>query len=268
MTLEEERDLYNKMKEGDDLARDDLIMGHDWLVEQMVRQYSKNADPDDIRQEARLALILVIDDRYDVNKGRLQNYAPKFMREAIGSYLTLQRHPIRLPYHVMKAVLSLIKIQDRLEQSLGYPPSYQEIKNDPQTKKEYEKFKEHWKMRITMDNYVSYLDHTEPVSSMQEDYGTFILEDTIPDPQSEDFTNRLGLEEINEKLLSCLTQQEQLILQMRSDGFKRKDICEALDLSTNRYDYLRRRSKQKIDKYLASNKDIRESLYEYTEVID
>ena len=67
MSLETERELYSKMKSGDDYAREDLITGHEWLIEQMVRKYSNNADPEDVRQEAWLSLIKIVD-RYDNRK--------------------------------------------------------------------------------------------------------------------------------------------------------------------------------------------------------
>ena len=96
MSLETERELYARMKDGDDYARDDLIMGHEWLIDLMVRKYSRNADPEDVRQEAWLSLIKVVD-RYDINKGRLGSYAPYFLKKDVVRYLDKQRHFIRLP---------------------------------------------------------------------------------------------------------------------------------------------------------------------------
>ena len=262
MSLETERELYVKMKAGDDYAREDLIMGHDWLVEKMVRKYSNNADPEDVRQEAWMALIKVVD-RYDIEKGRLGNYAPYFMKKDIVRYLDKQRHLIRLPAGPTNAMIRLLWIREEIECDLGRMPTKEELKRHAEVISEYNKFKRISKMKIDLDTFVSYLDFAEPVHSLQDsipDTEELILEDLIPDPRSEEHIDLTDTRDLLRKILSVLDQEELAVHNLLSMDYTRKEVCEKLNMEPNRFDYIKRRCREKVDKFVASNKDIQEAL--------
>ena len=268
MTIEQERQLYNRMRDGDDQAREDLILGHKWLIRRMTQKYSKNADAEDIEQEAWAALIRVVDGElgsYDINKGQLGNYAPLFMRTEIGEYLDRQRHVIRLPVPQMNAVLKLLKIRKRLEQDLGRLPSKEELMVDPEVISNYNKFKKVRKMTIDLDTYISYLEYTDPVRSLQEEIPyteSLTLEDQLEDPLSDKQLKLIDDQDLLGVLTPCLSQEEYAVFRLQAQGYTRREICEQLDIKLTRKDYLIKSGRKKIHDFIAGDPKLQEDLRE------
>ena len=118
-------------------------------------------------------------------------------------------------------------------------------------------------MKIDLDTFVSYLDFTEPVHSLQEPIpysDDLILEDIVPDPRSEERFDLTDTRDLLRKILSVLDQEELAVHNLLSMDYTRSEVCEKLNMEPNRFDYIKRRCREKVDKFVASNKDIQEAL--------
>ena len=166
-------------------------------------------------------------------------------------------------------MIRLLWIRDEFEWSLGRMPTKEELMKNEEVISEYNKFKKLNKMKVDLDTFVSYLDYTEPVQSLQEPVPNteeLILEDIIPDPRSEEANDLTDIRDLLQRLLSVLDQEELAIHNLMAEDYQRKEICEKLNMEPSRFDYLKKRSRKKINKLIDSDKDVQEVLFDLTMV--
>lgn len=112
----EERELAYRMRQGDRLARERLIVSHLRLVVSLAREYGDTGlDLLDLIQEGNIGLIEAVD-RFDPTRGvRLSVYARWWIRQAIGQAIERQSQLIRIPVYLFRAILRF----QRLKASFG-----------------------------------------------------------------------------------------------------------------------------------------------------
>jgi len=120
---EEERALWEAMREGDETARRSLILAYLRLVVSIARAYrNRGVEFLDLVEEGNLGLITAVD-RYDVDRGiHFSTYATWWIRQALARGVANQSRTVRIPIHVLQMMRRFIATQRRLETELRRKP--------------------------------------------------------------------------------------------------------------------------------------------------
>lgn len=127
LTSEETKELFQKMKTGDQLARDELIKGNLKLVLSILKKfYNKTDNLDDLFQVGCLGLVKAIDNfdtSYDV---KLSTYAVPMILGEIKRYLR-DNSTLRVSRSVKDLAYKTLKLKEELTTSNGTEPTDSEI---------------------------------------------------------------------------------------------------------------------------------------------
>ena len=127
LTSEETKKLFEKMKNGDPFARDDLINGNLKLVLSILKKFTNKTDNlDDLFQVGCLGLVKAIDNfdtNYDV---KLSTYACPLILGEIKRYLR-DNSALRVSRSIKDLAYKTIKLKEELMTSNGIEPTDAEI---------------------------------------------------------------------------------------------------------------------------------------------
>lgn len=129
LSSEETKELFEKMKNGDELAREDLINGNLKLVLSCLKRFSNKTDNlDDLFQVGTLGLVKSIDNfdtSYDV---KLSTYAIPMILGEIKRYLR-DNSTLRVSRSIKDLAYKALKLKEELTTSNGIEPTDAEIAN-------------------------------------------------------------------------------------------------------------------------------------------
>lgn len=262
ISKEQEIELYEKMKEGDELARDDLIVGHKYLVFRTANEYSSYGSYDDLVQEGFVGLIRSVD-KYDVNIARLRTYALPAIRQEMLRFLNRSRHAIQLPEPHWYALLKLLKIKDEMEIKLGREPNTNEIMENEEVIENYTAFKECYNSRRTLKDYIGLLDFAEAHQSLnaavfKDSEASF--EEFIEDPRQQSDFERVDLADLLESIMCSLDDREKFILNRVRDGLSGREIGKELNLTTQAVSMIKLNAIKKIKITAKNDEELKEVL--------
>lgn len=127
LTNEEMNELFKKMKEGDQLARNELINGNLKLVLSILKKFNNKVDNlDDLFQVGCLGLVKAIDNfdtSFDV---RLSTYACPMILGEIKRYLR-DNSSLRISRSIKDIAYKTLKLKEELTTSSGKEPTNKEI---------------------------------------------------------------------------------------------------------------------------------------------
>jgi len=128
LTAEQERDLAQRISEGDSAARDRMIESNLRLVVKIAKRYMNRGLPFlDLIEEGNMGLIKAVE-RFKLSKEcRFSTYATWWIRQSIERALVNQSRTIRLPVHVSDDINKYIKISRELIHQLNREPQPKEI---------------------------------------------------------------------------------------------------------------------------------------------
>lgn len=128
ISLEEEVELAQRIKQGDRLAADKLVRANLRFVISVAKQYqNKGLSLVDLVQEGNLGLIEAAK-RFDESRGfKFISYAVWWIRQSIIHAISEQCRTIRVPMNQIVHMNKISKATDKLEQELGRSPSVEEI---------------------------------------------------------------------------------------------------------------------------------------------
>ena len=127
LTCEQERELVNKAQNGDENARNDLLIKNGLLVVSVAKKYIGQGIPlEDLISVGNLGLLHAIE-VMDPQKARLTTYSTIWIRQAIRRYIADQRSSIRLPAHMSEAIFKVNNKCTSLEDALGREPTVDEL---------------------------------------------------------------------------------------------------------------------------------------------
>lgn len=126
LTINEETELFYKIKEGDEKAREKLINCNQRFVFAIAKRYCNNEKVMDLISEGNIGLIDAID-RYDPTKGiRFLSYAVWYIRRSIVYFLMNENVMIKKTnIHKSNGKVNILKNKYFCEN--GYMPSDEEI---------------------------------------------------------------------------------------------------------------------------------------------
>lgn len=128
LTAEDERELANRITDGDKAARDRMIESNLRLVVKIAKRYINRGLPFlDLIEEGNLGLIKAVE-RFKISKEcRFSTYATWWIRQSIERALVNQSRTIRLPVHVSDDINKMLRFSRDLMHKLNREPSVKEV---------------------------------------------------------------------------------------------------------------------------------------------
>ncbi|MDP6527450.1 MAG: sigma-70 family RNA polymerase sigma factor [Candidatus Pacebacteria bacterium] len=211
LVAQEERELAQRILDGDGEARNLLARANLRLVVSIAKRYAGRS-PDltllDLIQEGNIGLFKAVD-KFDHTKGyKFSTYATWWIRQAITRALADQSRTIRIPVHMVETIAKYKQVSRRLAQDLGRDPLPEEIATEMGLEVE----KIHNIEKINQDT----VSLENPVGD--EDDGKSTLGDFIPDERilsPDQMSARRILTDQVHQILHELSPKERKILEMR-----------------------------------------------------
>jgi RNA polymerase nonessential primary-like sigma factor len=199
LTKQQEIALALKVQEGNIFAKDQMIKSNLRLVVKTAKHYlNRGLLLEDLIEEGNIGLIKAVE-KFNPKLGfRFSTYALWWIRQSIEAAIMKQSRIVRLPVHILKKISQCLKINEKLENSLGHEPSIQEIANTANLSAE--KVSELLVLAettISIDAFsINYINYNEPFKT--EETTNFITQN---DP-----IEQIQQENVHQFLNACLQQ--------------------------------------------------------------
>ena len=128
LTAQDEKDLANRIAEGDNQARDRMVRANLRLVVNISRGYSgKGLGLQDLIEEGNLGLLRAVEG-FDPTMGtRFSTYASYWIKQSIKRALINTGKTIRIPAYMVELLSKWRRATIRLSEELGRTPTPEEI---------------------------------------------------------------------------------------------------------------------------------------------
>ena len=125
---EEETELFKRIKEGDEVAKQEAIERNLRLVVSIAKRYKgRGLSFLDLCQEGNLGLMKAID-KFDYTKGyKFSTYATWWIRQSVTRACSDYGRTIRIPVHLHETMNRVGAMQRKLTMSLGHEPDVHEL---------------------------------------------------------------------------------------------------------------------------------------------
>ena len=207
LNAEQERDIAQRMADGDEEAKEMLINSNLRLVVSIAKKYmNRGLSLLDLIQEGNIGLIKAVD-KFDYTKGfKFSTYTTWWIRQAITRAIADQARTIRIPVHMVETINKLTRVQRQLVQDLGREPTTEELAKEmgmePAKIREIQKISQD---PISIDKPVGEEEDSHLVD--------FISNDELAAPEEE--VARILLKEDLIKALNSLTERERKVIELR-----------------------------------------------------
>lgn len=233
LTIDEERELAKRIKNGDSDATRELIEKNLKLVIKIAKEYLNRGLPlEDLIEEGNMGLMVAID-KFDPDKGKFANYASWWIRNSIRKAIMAGSKNIRLSEHQYHKMYLYLSAETKLEQVLGRKPSIKEIA----------KYLD-WSVE-QIDALRCIASNTVSIDDTLGDDSNFTISDTVESDENieQDYMNK----EIRNKIYglldnSKLTMQERNVLMYRYGFINNKPLV--LEEIAKKYNLTRERIRQ------------------------
>ncbi len=231
LSSEREKYLAERMMEGDEAAKNELVEANLRLVVSIAKRYvGRGMFFLDLIQEGNLGLMKAVD-KFDHAKGfKFSTYATWWIRQAITRAIADQARTIRIPVHMVETIHKVSRYSRQMLQELGREATAEEI--GEKMGMSAEKVREI--MKIAQDP----VSLETPIGEEEDSHlGDFIPDDDTPSPAEATSTNILR-EEL-EKQLHTLTPREEHVIKLRFglyDGRTRtlEEVGKEFDITRER----------------------------------
>ena len=220
LSNEEKEELFIKIKNGDDKARDKVIHGNLRLVLSVIKRfYGRGENVDDLFQVGCIGLIKAIDN-FDTNLNvQFSTYAVPMIVGEIRRYLR-DNNSIRVSRSIRDLAYKVLAAKEKLSKQNGKEPTVEEIAKELEVPKE--------EIIISMDAIQEPISLQEPVYG--ENMDNIYVMDQISDKKNtdENWTNSITIAEAIKKL----NEKEKLIINKRFfEGRTQMEVAEEIGIS-------------------------------------
>lgn len=231
LSMEEEKQLAERMAQGDTNAKKRLCEANLRLVVSIAKKYvGRGMQFLDLIQEGNLGLLKAVE-KFDYNKGfKFSTYATWWIRQAITRAIADQARTIRIPVHMVETITRVKKATSQLLHETGREPTPEEIAE--RLGMPVERVCE--VMRIAQDP----VSLETPIGEEEDSHlGDFIQDDDAPAPA--DAASLMLLKEQLNEVLSTLSDREARVLRLRfglEDGRARtlEEVGKEFDVTRER----------------------------------
>lgn len=243
LTPKEEIKLAERIKLGDQEAREQMIKANLRLVVKIARDYEGLGLPLlDLISEGNIGLMKGVE-RFQPAKGaKLSTYAAWWIKQSIKRALANQSKTIRLPLHVTQKVSQMRRTAMKLRETLDREATDQELADDLELDpRRLQRYREASRAMICLDSPVSGEDSTPVSETVADENAAAPFDDLLRD-------NDYGM--VNETL-ATLDARESKILIMRfglDDGAQKtlEEVAEHFDITRERIRQIQQQALEKM----------------------
>lgn len=225
LSKEEEKELAEKIADGDKKAREKLIQSNLRLVVSIAKSYQNNSIPLlDLIQEGNIGLIKAVD-KFNPKLGyRFSTFATWWIKQTITKALTVQSRAIRLPHNMVEKCLKITKAKDKYFQENNQMPTTEEIAQITNIEERHIKTLENYHKEVLSldipvdeENRVSFGDTLEdtdklgsPMRNLMDEANKEIVQQvlcTLSEREKEIITMRFGLNGTDSRTLEDIGKE-------------------------------------------------------------
>ncbi len=257
LTPEEEIELAERARKGDEEAKQKLVEANMRLVMNIAKHYRNALVPfEDLVQEGAIGLMNAVE-RYDPSKGyRFSTYATHWIRQAIGRAIDNKAKTVRIPAHVAEQLRRMERERERLRRETGDEPSIEQLaKAMGVSPKKILQLQQAAQEPLSLDMLVGEEEDTS--------LGSLIHDQNVRDPEEVmlEMERRKVLDELLETELT--DRERQVIIRRLGYGDQEEqvlqEIGEALKISRERVRQIEAQAMRKL-KDAAKRRGLREYL--------
>lgn len=238
LSSEEMEELFKKLQNGDESAREELVNGNLKLVLSILKRFNKkNENMDDLFQVGCIGLLKAIDN-FDLSYGvKFSTYCVPMVLGEVRRYLR-DNSTIRISRSIKDIAYKVLKLKDELTMKNGVEPSNEEIAKILEIDEK--------EIINAMEALIPPISLFEPIYNDGGD--TLYLFDQVEDKDSsKDLDIRLAVD----KAISNLNEREQFILDQRFViGKTQMEIAEEIGISQAQISRLEKTALQRVRKQL------------------